>query len=107
MKTDEAIKHDSGKPQLSMLPREGLEMAARAFEYGARKYGRGNFRNGPMAYSRLTDAALRHITAMANGEWLDSESGNPHLSHAIASLMMLAFQAAHHPEANDLYEAPK
>lgn len=103
----EVKKNDAGKLPLSMIPREALDELARAFAYGAAKYARGNFRVGPMAWSRLTDAALRHITAFANGEWLDPESGNSHLSHALASLAMLAFQAAHHPEANDLYEEIK
>lgn len=98
-----AVKHDSGKAPLSMIPREALEEAAKAFGYGASKYSRGNFRQSAMAWSRLTDAALRHITAFANGEWIDAESGNSHLSHALASLCMLAFQVRHHPEANDLY----
>lgn len=100
-------KLDSGKLPLSMIPVEALEELARAFAYGANKYSRGNFRTGPMAFSRLTDAALRHITSMANGEWTDPESGNSHLSHAMASLAMLAFQAKHYPEANDLYPAIK
>lgn len=100
-----AIKNDAGKPPLSMIPREALEEMARAFAYGAAKYSRGNFRKSGMKWSRLTDAALRHIAAFANGEWTDPESGNSHLSHALASLAMLAFQAKHHPEENDLYEA--
>jgi hypothetical protein len=99
-----AVKHDSGKAPLSMIPREALEEMARAFGYGAQKYTRGNFRQSGMAWSRLTDAALRHITAFANGEWTDPESGNSHLSHALASLAMLAFQVKNHPEANDLYQ---
>jgi hypothetical protein len=99
-----AIKHDSGKAPLSMIPREALDEMALAFGYGAKKYSRGNFRESSMAWSRLTDAAMRHITAFANGEWLDPESGNSHLSHALASLAMLAFQAKHHPESNDLYQ---
>ncbi len=100
-----ARKNDAGKPPLSMIPREALEEMAKAFAYGAAKYSRGNFRQSGMKWSRLTDAALRHITAFANGEWLDPESGNSHLSHALASLAMLAFQAKHHPEENDLYAA--
>lgn len=102
-----AVKNDAGKAPLSMLPIEGLREAAKAFAYGAKKYSRGNFRSSSMAWSRLTDAALRHITSFANGEWIDPESGNSHLSHALASLMMLAFQVEHHPEANDLYEEVK
>jgi hypothetical protein len=100
-----ARKDDKGKPPLSMIPREALEELAAGFAYGAKKYSRGNFRESAMAHSRLADAAMRHIVAMANGEDIDPESGNSHLSHALCSLAMLAFQHKHHPEANDLYPA--
>lgn len=101
----EAVKNDQNKPPLSMIPREGLELAAKAFAYGAAKYTRGNFRESGMAWSRLVDAAMRHLVAMANGEMVDPESGNEHLAHALASLNMLAFQYVNHPECNDLYKA--
>lgn len=81
-------KHDSGKPPLSIIPRCALEAEAEAFAYGARKYGRGNYKNG-FDWSRLIDAAMRHIVAFNEGENLDAESGLSHLAHARASLAML------------------
>lgn len=81
-------KFDNGKADLSLLPPPGLYGAARVFEFGAKKYGRYNFTKGFTA-SRLIAASLRHITAWAWGEDLDSESGESHVHHAICCLLML------------------
>lgn len=81
-------KFDQGKPKLSMLPRGGMEGAARALMFGEGKYGRDNWRTG-FKDSRLLDAALRHITAYMNGERTDEESGLCHIDNALFSLMVL------------------
>lgn len=96
-----AKKFDTGKPQLSLIPREAIEEMARGFSYGATKYGRHNFEKGHL-YSRCLDAALRHLFAIQAGEFIDAESGNTHLAHAMCSLAILAYHVAHHPELNDL-----
>lgn len=101
-----ADKKDSGKPQLSLIPREALEEMARGFEYGAKKYARYNFEKG-FEWSRPLDAALRHLSAMAAGELIDSESGNTHLAHALCSLAMLAHSVKHYPENDNLSRKPK
>lgn len=82
------LKYDKGKPQLSLVPVELLEGAARALEHGVRKYGRNNFKGG-LEWSRLVDATLRHLYAFAHKEDIDAESGNHHLDHAAASIGML------------------
>lgn len=96
-----AKKSDAGKPQLSLNPVEALELMAQAFAYGADKYGRNNFKKGH-AFSRTLDAALRHLSCVAAGDFTDAESGNAHLGHALASLAMLAHAMTHHPELDDL-----
>lgn len=84
-------KFDDGKAKLSMLPRGGMEGAARALMFGEGKYGRDNWRTG-FKDSRLIDASLRHITAYMNGERNDHESGLCHIDHALFSLMVVAEQ---------------
>lgn len=81
-------KHDSGKPDLSLLPPVALNLAAEVFMFGAQKYGRWNYLKG-FPQSRLIAASLRHITAYMWGEDLDPESGKSHLGHALCCLMML------------------
>lgn len=86
----EGTKHDNGKAQLSLLTRESLEAEARAFAYGAQKYDKNNYKKG-MAWSRVIDAALRHLTAFNAGESIDPESKLSHLCHAKACLGMLVY----------------
>jgi hypothetical protein len=84
----EAVKGDKGKAPLSWVPRIAVEQEALAFKFGAVKYGKGNYQKG-MEWSRLLDAALRHIYAFSDGENNDSESNLSHLAHARSNLAML------------------
>jgi hypothetical protein len=81
-------KFDQGKLRLELVPVEATEAIAAAMTYGAKKYGDWNWAKG-IDHSRLVGAALRHISAYMQGEDVDSESGNEHLAHALASLSML------------------
>lgn len=80
-------KYDHQKPKYSTVPTLAMKEVMKAFTYGATKYGKHNY-SGGMEYSRYVDAAIRHINAFLECEDID-ESGNTHLSHAVASLMML------------------
>jgi hypothetical protein len=71
------------------------------FQYGGEKYGRGNYRNGPMRWTRLAAAALRHIYQWLFIEDIDKESGVNHIGLALCSLCMLAFQIKRHPAVDD------
>ena len=84
----EAKKLDSGKPPLSLISRTALEEEAKVMAYGVGKYGTHNWRQG-MDFSRLMDAALRHIYAFADGEDKDKETGLSHLAHARCCLAFL------------------
>lgn len=86
--TSEAKKFDAGKAMVSLLPSQPLIMTAKVLNFGAQKYDAHNWRKG-MKYSRLYDAALRHILSAKEGEDLDKESGLPHLAHAICGLLFL------------------
>lgn len=96
-------KHDGNKPDLSLVPKEALWGLANALTYGAKKYGRHNYRAG-IQYSRLAAACMRHLTAYMDGADIDIESGNSHLDHALASLAMLAVMAQNNPEMDDRYK---
>lgn len=87
--SETALKYDSGKPPLGLIPRSALVWEAAVMGFGASKYGRDNWRKG-MEWSRLVDAALRHITAFNAGEDIDPESGLHHLGHARCCLAFLA-----------------
>lgn len=86
-----AVKHDTGKADLSLNPLIAVEQMARAFQLGEKKYGRYNYCAG-MDASRLVAATLRHVHQWMDGEDLDSESNASHLGHALACLAMLLHQ---------------
>ena len=86
-KLQEGTKYDTGKSKYSTVPIHAMNQVMQAFTYGADKYEAYNYSKG-MDHTRYIDAALRHINAYLLGEDID-ESGNTHLSHAVASLMML------------------
>lgn len=95
-------KHDSGKPQMSLLDPLWLEGVASVLTFGATKYDAHNWRKG-FKHSRLLDAVLRHINAHNKGEVIDPESNLHHLLHASCGLMMLYNMTVLRPELNDLY----
>lgn len=85
---EKGLKFDKGKIDFSLLPSVALEEAAKAFMYGASKYGRFNYKKG-LEVSRLIAAALRHIYAYSSGKNIDEESKISHLGHALANIMMI------------------
>jgi hypothetical protein len=83
-----ALKYDSSKPGMDLLPVRAKQAIARVFDFGAKKYARHNWRDG-FEYSRLIAAAERHLDAFNDGENFDEESGQSHLAHAACCIMML------------------
>lgn len=85
-------KYDSNKLEWDLLPIDALTVIIKVFMFGAGKYGKRNWENG-MAFSRLYNAAVRHMTKWYAGETFDPETDINHLAHSIVSLMMiLAYQ---------------
>lgn len=68
--------------------RLSLEKLCAVYEYGEKKYARGNYRKGASVTSYL-DSALRHfVFGYMNGERNDVESGLPHLAHVAWNLLI-------------------
>lgn len=94
------IKHDEGKLQWHLLPLLAVRLLVRVLMHGAAKYKEWNWAEGG-DYSRLYDAALRHLTAWWDGEDLDPDSGMNHLAHAACCcLFLLEMQIREIPEDN-------
>lgn len=83
-----ALKYDSGKPDLSLIPYAFLEQVTLALMYGEKKYARANYRKGFKSH-RLVGACMRHLIKWFWIEELDDESGLSHLAHAAACLAMI------------------
>lgn len=77
----EALKYDSDKVQLELLPPELLTAVGEILTFGAKKYAPRNWEKG-MKWSRVFGALMRHMWAWWGGENLDRETGKSHLWHA-------------------------
>lgn len=88
----EGIKYDNDKPRWDLLPMEQLEEVVKVLSMGAKKYADENWKKLDNLQQRYYGAALRHIVAWKKGEIIDSESGLPHLAHAICCLMFIMWK---------------
>ena len=86
-----------------LIPPGPLAAMADVYGMGAEKYDDTNWVKG---YSwRLSwGAMMRHLEAARNGEWLDEESGLPHLAHVAWHCMTLMYWEADggYEDFNDL-----
>ena len=95
-----ATKHDQEKPRMDLLDTSYLVGTADVLTFGAQKCAAHNWRQG-IHVSRLTAAAMRHLTAFNDGEDLDPESGFSHLYHASCCLMFASWMIRHRPDLDD------
>ncbi|WP_299444668.1 dATP/dGTP diphosphohydrolase domain-containing protein [uncultured Rhodospira sp.] len=77
------------KAPLSCVPAPVLMEVGLAMLEGARKYGRHNYRVAAVRSSVYYDALMRHIMAWWEGQDVDPDSGLPHLTKAMACLVVL------------------
>ena len=84
--SEQGTKHDTNKPRFDLIPAKAELALAQVLTFGAEKYAPDNWRIVPDAKQRYIAAALRHINAARSGEAMDSESGLPHLAHAMCCL---------------------
>lgn len=84
----EADRFNTGKVELSLLPKSFLDETAKVLMFGAQKYDRNNWKKG-MKYTSIYDSLQRHLTSFIDGEDLDPESKLLHLGHAACNLAFL------------------
>lgn len=82
-------KHDTGKPQLSLVPPEIIEAVGRVRTFGNKKY------KDPTSWRkveprRYKDALMRHLVEYLRDEnSKDEESGLNHLEHVACNVALL------------------
>jgi hypothetical protein len=88
---DKALRYNSGKPQLSynLLGKEAIEGECRVWEYGGKKYSRGNWLKGTK-WTEAADSLLRHLTSFLNGVDIDEESQQNHVDHVVCCAKILS-----------------
>lgn len=85
---EEFMKFDTNKLRYDLIPPSALEALATVLTYGAKKYKPDNWKNVDNP-ERYIGAAMRHFEAYRSGEWLDPESGKPHLWHVMTNIAFL------------------
>ena len=79
----------TNKIPLHLWPSTATAMGSLALLYGARLYGRSNWREAGVRASVYVSACQRHLAAWFEGQDNDPDSGLPHLGHALACLAIL------------------
>lgn len=90
------MKFDGDKPRMDLLldgcPNALLRISD-VLTFGAKKYAAHSWHTVSEGKTRYKAALLRHLTAHAQGEVNDPESGLPHLAHAACcSLFILELE---------------
>jgi hypothetical protein len=87
-----ALRFNAGKPQLSYPLSTGvaLEGVARVMEFGAKKYDRDNWKKG-LSPTSILDSMARHISAYLDGQYIDPDSGLPHIDHIACNALFLGY----------------
>jgi hypothetical protein len=86
---DPKAEAGSDKCPMHLLPPAALAQTAWVHGLGADKYGEWNWRETGIKFDTYVGAILRHLMLAHGGEWLDSESGLPHIAHIAASCNIL------------------
>lgn len=87
------MKFDGDKNRLDLLVMgmpDALEGISRVLTFGARKYAADSWQHVEDGIRRYEGAAMRHKLARLKGEWLDPESGEPHIYHELCCTMFIA-----------------
>jgi hypothetical protein len=90
---EEFIKHDTGKPMMSLIEPSFIRGLADVLTFGANKYEKNNWKlaDSTEGQDRIKDAMLRHIYKYLDGQEFDDETGFSHLYHAAFGLMALSY----------------
>jgi hypothetical protein len=83
-----------GKLRLELIETALTHPLARVMAHGADKYGVRNWRAQPIHLRTYVAAMRRHTDAIADGEWFDPDSGEPHAAHVAACAQVILDAAA-------------
>ncbi len=95
----ERYGNEDGKPQLSynIIGAECNDGEARVWSLNDKvnggKYPRGNWVLGSQ-WTQCVDSVMRHLQAIANGAYIDTETKLPHVDHLVCAAKILS-QAWH------------
>jgi len=97
------IKDGDEKPRMHLLPYSWKKALVSAFEYGTKKYFKESWRLG-FTWSKIYDAAERHMGEFWDGSTEDEESGLHPMIHAAWNCMILWWMDVNGKGKDDRYE---
>lgn len=97
---NKALRYNDNKLQWSLVDFDSLEVLVKVLEFGAKKYGKHNWKKG-LTTTSITESLLRHTFAYLNNEDIDQESQLPHWGHMLCNLMFLSYMMKNKPEFDD------
>lgn len=100
-KPDVGLRFNSNKPKHSLIPSISRDIEALGWMVGAAKYGEYNWEKG-MDWSTPINCMSRHWEKINSGEWIDEETGVPHIALIMCNSTMLAYYYYHDKGNNDL-----
>jgi len=103
---NKALRYNSGKNRLDLVPPELIEEVGQVLTFGAEKYAPDNWKLG-LKFSNCLASLKRHLTAFEKGEDVDPESGLLHLSHVATNVAFLIWTMKHRPDMDDRYHLKK
>lgn len=83
-------RHNEGKIEWSLVDYPSLESMVQVLQFGAKKYGRFNWKKG-LKTTEICESMLRHIYAYLDGVDIDEESGLPIEGHILCNAMFLSY----------------
>jgi hypothetical protein len=75
----QAFEDEDTKLGFSLIPFKGLVYYARLFAIGAKKYSPNGWKEVEDGEKRYLKALMRHVEKVREGEWVDADTGLPHM----------------------------
>lgn len=85
-----ALRYNTGKRKWGLVHYESLVPMVKVLEFGAKKYAPDNWKKG-LDRQELLESAMRHLTALMDGQENDPETGISHIGHLMCNAMFYSY----------------
>lgn len=99
---EQALRYNEGKPQWSLVDFKSIIPMVEVLEYGCKKYDRDNWKKG-LPTREICESMIRHCMKLLEGQYLDDESGLPHVGHIMCNAMFLEHVVINKPHFDNLF----
>ena len=97
---EQGLRFNEGKPRWSLVPQSALIPMVKVLEFGADKYGVGNWSKG-LSIRETCESLKRHLDAFMEGEDTDPESGISHIGHIQCNALFISYMMKKRPDLDD------